>query len=49
VLPDEKYNWAFGIKIRKAGGSVYCCFFFIFIFFFFIVLLDENYDWAFWN
>jgi hypothetical protein len=42
VLPDEKYDWAFGIKVRKAGGSIYCCFFLYLFFFFFIVLPDEK-------
>jgi hypothetical protein len=42
VLPDEKYDQAFGIKVKEAGGSVYC---FIFIFFFFfIVLPDKKHD-----
>jgi hypothetical protein len=47
MLLDKKYDRAFGIKVREAGGSVYCCFFLYLFFFFFIVLPDKNYDRAF--
>jgi hypothetical protein len=49
VLPDEKYNRAFGIKVKKAGEVFIIIFFLYLLFFFFIVLPDENYDRAFWN
>jgi hypothetical protein len=49
VLLDEKYDWAFGIKVRKAGEVFIVVFFLYLFFFFFIVLPDKNYDQAFWN
>jgi hypothetical protein len=39
VLLDEKYDRAFGIKIREAGEVFIVLYLF---FFFFIVLLDEK-------
>jgi hypothetical protein len=39
MLLDEKYDQAFGIKVREAEESVYC---FIFIFFFFFIVLPDE-------
>jgi hypothetical protein len=36
VLPDEKYDRTFEIKVKKAGGSIYCCCFFYIYFFSFL-------------
>jgi hypothetical protein len=34
VLPDEKYDRAFGIKVKEAGGSVLEVFIVLYLFFF---------------
>jgi hypothetical protein len=49
MLPDEKYDWTFRIKIREAEKVFIVVFFLCLFFFFFIVLPNENYDQAFWN
>jgi hypothetical protein len=38
MLPDEKYDWAFGIKVREAG-EVFIVIFFLYLFFFFFIVL----------
>jgi hypothetical protein len=45
VLPDEKYDRAFRIKVSESWRRYFSLLFLIN--FFFVVLPDEKYDWTF--